>query len=296
MPHSMDHIYRAAPAHIHRVRLLLRTGRHQFRDFGGEDLASLLADGVVILGEAQDDPWGAAIVQREDRSAVLPTDAPGRAMLRGIALAAGRSPSSDLPLLIDAAVSELAAAAPLQLVVYATRSWIVRPLLAAGFQLDDRLLFYELGRLQQRSPQTPLALPGIALRPARPEEIEQLAALDAATFTPTWHLGGQELMALLLAGRVQLAERSGEPIGYTALTFQSDGVAHLARLAVHPAAQGLGVGRLLLHDAVMAAREAMAATLMLNTQGKNERAQNLYRAFGFRATGKVVPVLTLLIP
>jgi len=292
----MDHIYRAGPAHIHRIRLLLRTGRHQFRDFGSEDLASLLSDGVVILGEARDDPWGAAIVQREGRSTALPAEAPGRAMLRGVALAAGRSPSNDIPLLIDAVVSELAAAAPLQLVVYATRSWIVRPLLAAGFQLDDRLLFYELGGLQQRSPAQPPDLPGIAVRPARPAEIERLTALDAATFTPMWHIGGQELMALMLAGRVQLAERAGDPIGYTALTFQQDGVAHLARLAVHPAAQGLGVGRLLLHDAVMAARESMAATLLLNTQGKNERAQSLYRAFGFRATGKVVPVLTLLIP
>ena len=123
----MDHIYRAAPAHIHRVRLLLRTGRHQFSDFGSEDLASLLSDGVVILGEAQDDSWGAAIVQREGRSAALPADAPGRAMPRDLELATGRSPSSDIPLLIDAAVSGLAASAPLQLVVYATRSWIVRP-------------------------------------------------------------------------------------------------------------------------------------------------------------------------
>ena len=51
--------------------------------------------------------------------------------------------------------------------------------------------------------------------------------------------------------------------------------------AVHPAAQGLGIGRTLLHDVVIYARQRLVTNILLNTQGKNERAQNLYRAIRF---------------
>ncbi|MCB0080034.1 MAG: GNAT family N-acetyltransferase, partial [Caldilineaceae bacterium] len=99
---------------------------------------------------------------------------------------------------------------------------------------------------------------------------------------------------LLFAGRLQVATIDGEPVGYSAFSHRGrDG--HLARLAVHPDWQGQGLGHLLLADVLQAAKAAGVQQVMLNTQVDNQRGQHLYRAYGFRPTGEVVPVLGKLI-
>lgn len=102
-------------------------------------------------------------------------------------------------------------------------------------------------------------------------------------------------MTLLLAGRVQLAMRNEQIAGYSALSMQvnsaAQNVTQLARLAVHPAAQGAGIGRLLLTDVIDYARANLAESIALNTQSSNYRSLALYRAVGFRNIGKMIPVL-----
>jgi ribosomal-protein-alanine N-acetyltransferase len=83
-------------------------------------------------------------------------------------------------------------------------------------------------------------------------------------------------------------------VGYTALTSGADS-AHLARLAIHPDWQGRGWGKVLLYDALHYAQTAGIQTVMLNTQVHNRPAQQLYRAIGFRPTGRITPVLTRFI-
>jgi ribosomal-protein-alanine N-acetyltransferase len=67
-------------------------------------------------------------------------------------------------------------------------------------------------------------------------------------------------------------------------------VAHLNRIAVHPAHQGRGVGALLLHDALRALWKLGAERVSLNTQTDNYYSQRLYRRFGFEPIGDSVTV------
>jgi len=295
----MDSIHRAMPSNLHQVRRVLRTARQHFTNFGDEDLASLLRDGVAMIGASTGHPWGVMILQFEQRPVTLPASAPSRAYLRGVALTAGRSPIRDVPLLAASMASELRSHAPLQAIVYAD-GWLVQPLQAAGFALVDRLQYLELTQLQSRMPVPPGTppAPDVSLRPAAPDDLMALAQLDALAFPAVWHFGAQELMTLLLAGRVQLAMRADRLVGYSALSMRMDSparrAAQLARLAVHPLVQGAGIGRLLLTDVIDYTRNNLADSLTLNTQSSNERSLALYRAFGFHNTGEMTPVLVYM--
>ncbi len=287
----MDQITSASLADFHRVRTLLRDGQSVFTDFGSEDLTALLGDGIAVLGSTTGGDWGVLLIQRRNEDEA-PPPAQRFAMLRGLALGKGRSAIQDVPRLVQAADDLLGERSALQVILYATDAWTVAPLIQAGFAIEDRLLFLALTNLQQRKLSPPSASPAVRLRPAQPGDVAGLVQLDEGAFEPIWRLNATELMTLLLSGRLQVAEQDEMLLGYTALSMQGEETAHLARLAVHPVAQGLGIGRTLLHDAVVYARQRLVSQVLLNTQGKNVRAQDLYRAYGFRSAGKVVPVLT----
>ena len=213
-----------------------------------------------------------------------------------------------------------------QLVYYDADNWLVRPLLAAHFAQIDRVQFLELQRLSRRVGEIHEQLSQsvaqvvdeggrhgvIELRPAQPSDVERLAALDGETFDPLWHMGAPRLLELLLSCHVCVATARSGPadaerlVGYAALCGPASTAgagqslwgeaaaseAMLARLAVHPSAQGRGIGRRLLMDSLSAAHERGAETVVLNTQTSNARSQALYRSLGFRRTGEIYPVLT----
>ena len=103
--------------------------------------------------------------------------------------------------------------------------------------------------------------------------------------------GDQLLGYAALCGPVRADLWEDEPIQGEV----SSGEAMLARLAVHPSAQGRGIGRRLLMDSLSAAHERGAETVVLNTQTSNARSQALYRSLGFRRTGEIYPVLTRIV-
>ena len=134
----------------------------------------------------------------------------------------------------------------------------------------------------------------MSLRPGQATDLAALALIDAAAFPPLWHFDALALHELLLTSRLQVAFNADELIGYTALTSGA-GSAYLARLAVHPHWQGRGLGKALLYDALLYAQTEGIQAVMLNTQVHNRTAQQLYRAVGFRPTGRITPVLTKFI-
>ena len=58
--------------------------------------------------------------------------------------------------------------------------------------------------------------------------------------------------------------------------------AHLRRVAVNPLRRGVGIGRLLMIDALSMARDTNAQSMSLNVYGSNTVAIHLYEALGFR--------------
>lgn len=277
------------------IRHLLRKGRHIFASFGNEDLATLLEKPLTLLAEEKGSAWGFISIEIEERPPTLPMVAAQRAYLRALALAQGRSPSQDIPLLMEAALQKLNhAAQPLQVIVYGGETWLTKPLLATGFDLTERVEFFALDLARYATRVEPPAT-AAQLRPMHPNDLPAVAELDAAAFEPLWHFGVKDLWELMFRSRLQVATIAEQPVGYSALSANgaSKGAeAQLARLAVHPAVQGQGIGRQLLLDAITYARANRFGAVSLNTQTNNQRAQKLYRQFGFRPTGFIVPVLT----
>jgi len=98
------------------------------------------------------------------------------------------------------------------------------------------------------------------------------------------------------AERVALvvADDGGTPVGFALVTAPGSGgtpsdAAYLSLLAVHPAAQGHGLGRRLLAAAVSAAADAGHLRTELHALDDNTAALALYRSAGFTPLGEAFP-------
>lgn len=299
----------AQPDDLSAVRRLLQFGRYVYANIADEDVPDVVARGLTMLGGGKLHPWGVLMVDPEPMPTQRP-DAPERAQVRAIALRHGPwTPDGVKHLAAGLAQHAPAQHLPMLAMVYATEPWLQSALLQAGFTQEDTVVYFRLSLTDdiESSQETESALlhPGgganpFALRPASPADIPALAEMDARAFDYMWHYPPKDLMELLVRGRLQIAEQEVDGrhllAGYSGLLLNSGTEAHLARLAVHPDFQGMGVGRTLLRDAIDAARTESYRTFALNTQASNERSQTLYRSAGFTETGLRLPVYTLLVP
>lgn len=126
---------------------------------------------------------------------------------------------------------------------------------------------------------------GPGIREAGYRDIERLLDVDAACFEPFWRYDAAHIARFLLRGRLAIAERDGEPVGYTLCTVDGD-EGLLGRLCVKPAWRNQGIGSSLLDDALRSARLQGARHMTLSTQVDNATSQSLYRQFGFRDNGR----------
>ena len=121
----------------------------------------------------------------------------------------------------------------------------------------------------------------VALRPPDPAELAALAGqLD---------LGGTVAMAYPAPDPALclLAFRDGEVAGFGFCLLERragelEGWVH--DLGVAPAARGIGLGRALLWQGILAMRERGAARVLLGMDAANDRARRPYRRTGFRTT------------
>lgn len=273
------------------VRELLGASAQRQLQFGKEDIDAFLDKGGVLLGLKGGRPLALLVVDIEARPATLPAAAPDRLFVRGLVVRHGSSPSAALGDLLGLLHG---ASQPRLLIAHSGFSWYNRSLTAAGFAAVERVHFLELDKAPQRlrALHTDAAL--VTLRPGAFADLDALAALDAAAFSPLWHFPAAALRPLTLQGRLQTAWHGDELVGYGLMTFNG-ALAHVARLAVHPQWQGRGIGRQLMFDTLAAAVAAGCRTVVLNTQVDNQPAQRLYRSLGFRATGEEFTVYTRLL-
>lgn len=142
----------------------------------------------------------------------------------------------------------------------------------------------------------PFRMPaGLQIRPLLIEDLPALVAIDTAAFEPRWR---HSLTDLNFAWRNSLsfdvALLDGRPVAYQVSTG-GEGNAHLARMTVHPACQGRGIGAALLASAIDKYRLQNIRTVTLNTQSDNRASHHLYERFGFRPTGRAYPVWTYYV-
>ncbi len=125
----------------------------------------------------------------------------------------------------------------------------------------------------------------IEVTPLRRRDLKAVLAIEAAVFPEPW---SQTVFLSELALRTGRAYRAGRVakslVGYYGLMFVDD-EALVTTLAVDPTHQRGGVGTALLLHAVRLSLDEGARHFSLEVASGNERAQALYRRFGFVPVG-----------
>ena len=119
--------------------------------------------------------------------------------------------------------------------------------------------------------------------------------VDSVAFGLIWQNSRVDLeVAFRQAAVATVALIGNEVIGYQISTATPMG-GHLARLAVHPMHQGMGVGYSLLVDLLEKFEHRGAQSVTVNTQQDNLFSLALYQKAGFKRTGEDYPVYQYLI-
>ncbi|NOZ50280.1 MAG: GNAT family N-acetyltransferase [Chloroflexi bacterium] len=266
---------------IDRILQLQQQARRSCIRFGYEDLGKMIEHDYCFIADTGPLLWGfvAAALQQ-----------PELAQLRGLSLINGWRTADGVSRLL-APLTEAMTRDQIQFLMHLNQeAWLLPAFIGQGFITHDSIINFE--RHASLRPLLPLhTLPKTRLRYIQPHEIGALTALDHRAFAWPWQLSSGELVQLLLtSSRLVVMEMDEVLVGYACTTVQGTR-AHIIRLAVDPAHQGMGIGRHLLADALDFAAPAGADTISLNTQWQNTESQKLYLGFGFRMVGRRIPVL-----
>jgi len=137
----------------------------------------------------------------------------------------------------------------------------------------------------------------VVIRRAKRADLEAICRIESVVFDQPWSAAmfeqflGEPVFLVVECVETQSHDRSVEPtkptddiLGYVVAdvppTIGRD-VGHIKDLAVHPAAQGNGLGRTLLQRALLGLTVAGAPRIKLEVRRSNERAISLYRSEGF---------------
>ncbi|GMR10172.1 MAG: hypothetical protein BMS9Abin28_0993 [Anaerolineae bacterium] len=219
-----------------------------------------------------------------------PPDLPGVAWLRTFAAAEGFEVQEMWEVLWTASVSRLLKLNVCRVGALVLEDWFERLILKAGFERTNSVIFYELGLepIAGASHDTPHRL-----RSIRSADVEAILELDHRAFEPIWQISRDSLaVAMIQASSASLIEDQGKVLGYQITTSSPFG-AHLARLAVQPSHQRVGLGTALVNDAIESIQETGLGQLSVNTQENNTPSRRLYEKLGFQTTGKEFPVFEI---
>ena len=110
-------------------------------------------------------------------------------------------------------------------------------------------------------------------------------AIEREVFPEPWSLGVFTSELALRTGRAYRIAKEGKSVaGYFGLMFVEDEV-HVTTIAVAPRFQRRGVATVLLLEVARLSLERGARHMSLEVAAGNERAQALYRRFGFAPVG-----------
>ena len=288
------------PEDLPEMRRLLSNCLRSYLNVGIEDLLDLFQGATAAAFHAHTQRMvGFVSLHQEELSHALPAHTPARVSLRAAATSSpGATARAHFRTLFEHASKSLPTH-PAGHLFYALtdQGWLQASLREAGFVHHDAIRFYD------RRAQTVQPVPQAAnLRLAQRSDLSRLARVDAAAFDLLWHMGVAELERLYCECRMEVALNNEDAVGYAALSLHPEGAgyrkgtAQLARLAVHPQAQDLGIGRQLLVASLRHAHAQGTHHVFLNTQESNRLSQRLYESLQFRKRGHKVPVFVRRVP
>ena len=173
--------------------------------------------------------------------------------------------------------------------VIVLQDWLQEILVKSGFACHQEIVM-----LTWRGKKIPVVnLPGeFRIREMVEDDLARVAELDTIAFDPLWQNTSSALLkAFRQAALATTVEANGVIAGYQISTKNLLG-GHLARLAVHPAMQGKGLGFSLVADMIQKLNRIGVINITVNTQSDNLTSLSLYKRIGFRETGDRYPVFT----
>jgi ribosomal-protein-alanine N-acetyltransferase len=135
-------------------------------------------------------------------------------------------------------------------------------------------------------------------RRGRRHDRDAVLQVDHLAFEPFWQFdagGLEDARRATPSSRYRVVVHDGRLLGY-AVTGRAGSISYLQRLAVRPEQQRRGIGTALVLDALHWAQRRGAASMLVNTQERNEPALALYEHLGFLREASGLDVLELPLP
>ena len=124
----------------------------------------------------------------------------------------------------------------------------------------------------------------ISLRPMTIADVAAVHRIERLVQRPGWSKDVLRAEVSRSDAHYVVAERSAELVGFAGMVVILD-EGHITNVAVHPDAQGLGIGKQLVAELIAGARERDVVAMTLEVRVSNEPALALYRHFGFGPVG-----------
>lgn len=124
----------------------------------------------------------------------------------------------------------------------------------------------------------------IIIRRMTMDDVDGVAAVEAATFPTPWSRDAFASEMNNVAARYLVAEKDGRVIGFAGAWIILD-ESHITNIAVYKEERGQGIGRKLTEGLMQYLSNLGAAYATLEVRKSNEVAQNLYKSLGFIKLG-----------
>ena len=127
---------------------------------------------------------------------------------------------------------------------------------------------------------------GLNIRAVRPEDLERVLEVEAASFSDPWPVEVFEAELRHSWSRTLVLETVEDPqvMGHAVFWVVADEI-HLLNLAVHPEVRGQKLGRRLLGEVLQEARAGGTRFITVEVRVSNTAARGLYTSAGFKQVG-----------
>ncbi len=128
---------------------------------------------------------------------------------------------------------------------------------------------------------------GITVRKMSPADLDQVHAIEDLSFNTPWNLNSFEYEIRNKDAVMKVAELDNRVVGFVCVRFLLD-MTHILDIAVMPGHQRMGIGGILLLDALQEIKRTRPETkhITLEVRESNIAAIKLYEKSGFRKTGR----------
>lgn len=194
--------------------------------------------------------------------------------------------------LLGKAVQDLQERGIKQLAALALNPWFEGLLATSGFENSQNIIVMEW---HGKFPKKEFNHPDLIIRPMNMDDISKVYEIDKLAFSSQWQNSIEGLIkAYEQTGISTIADYQGRIVGYQISTTMTI-YGHLARLAVHPEFQRMGIAFTLVYNLLQQFDQQGFWRVTVNTQSDNYQSLGLYQQFGFERTGEEIPVYNLSI-